>query len=108
MVDSYSYSARSVRASWPDPEVEVEVEEEVSERINTPWRVILYNDNIHTFEEVIMQLIKALGCSTAQAEAHAWRAHVQGKACVFEGEFEDCLKVQSILREIELVTEIEG
>ena len=89
-------------------EVEVHVEERVSEAIDSPWRVILYNDEIHTFDEVIIQLIKALGCSTSQAEAYAWRAHVQGKAKVYEGDFESCLRVQSVLREIELVSEIEG
>lgn len=90
------------------PEVDVIVEEEVEERLDSPWRVILYNDEIHSFDEVIMQLIKATGCSTAQAEAYAWEAHSKGKARVFEGSFEDCFRVQGILREIQLVTEIEG
>jgi hypothetical protein len=33
---------------------------------------------------------------------------VKGKAIVFEGEFEECLKRDYILREIELITEIKG
>ena len=90
------------------PDVDVVVEEEVEERISTPWRVILYNDEIHTFEEVIVQLVKATGCSAEQAEQHAWTVHTEGKDCVYEGDFEDCFRVQGILREIQLVTEIEG
>lgn len=90
------------------PDVDVLVEEEVEERIVTPWRVIVYNDEIHTFEEVIVQLIKATGCSAEQAEQHAWRIHTEGKDCVYEGDFEDCFRVQGVLREIQLVTEIEG
>lgn len=90
------------------PDVEVLVEEETEERIATPWRVILYNDDIHTFDEVIAQLIKATGCTVAQAERHAWTVHTEGKDCVYEGEFEDCFRVQGVLREIQLVTEIEG
>lgn len=90
------------------PDVEVQELEETEERITTPWRVILYNDEIHTFEEVIFQLIKATGCSVEQAEAHAWTVHTKGKDRVYEGEFEECFRVQGILREIELVTEIEG
>ena len=90
------------------PDVLEIVEEEVKERLDSPWRVILFNDEIHTFEEVIMQLIKATGCSTAQAEAYAWEAHSKGKARVYEGSFEDCFRVQGVLREIQLVTEIEG
>ncbi|MEZ4701387.1 MAG: ATP-dependent Clp protease adaptor ClpS [Rhodothermales bacterium] len=90
------------------PDEEVLLEEEVEERFDTPWRVILYNDDIHTFDEVITQLVKATGCTTSQAEAHAWTVHTQGKAAVFEGTFEECFRVQGVLREIQLVTEIEG
>ncbi len=98
----------SIQASFPEADPEVLVAEDVSERIDSPWRVILFNDDVHTFEEVIAQLIKATGCSTSQAEAYAWRAHTKGKARVYEGAFEDCLRVQSVLKEIELITEIEG
>ena len=92
----------------PVPDVEILEETITEERINTPWRVILYNDEIHTFEEVIFQLIKATGCSIDEARNHAWTAHQKGKAAVYEGDFEDCFRVQGILREIQLVTEIEG
>ncbi|MEM1042070.1 MAG: ATP-dependent Clp protease adaptor ClpS [Bacteroidota bacterium] len=90
------------------PDVDVAAEDETEERIASPWRVILYNDEIHTFDEVIRQVIKATGCSAEQAERHAWTVHTEGKDRVFEGEFEDCFRVQGILREIQLVTEIEG
>lgn len=82
--------------------------EEVSERIDTPWRVILYNDEIHTFDEVILQLVKATRCSIEQAKKYAFTAHLEGKVCVYEGAFEECFRVQGVLREIQLVTEIEG
>jgi len=88
--------------------VEVVEEKEIEERLDSPWRVVLYNDDIHTFDEVILQLVKATGCTTAQAEAYAWEVHTNGKAAVFEGSFEECFRVQGVLREIQLVTEIEG
>lgn len=90
------------------PETEVLVEEDTGTGTDTPWRVILFNDDVHTFEEVINQLVKATGCTTKQAEAWAWEVHTKGKAAVYEGDFEDCFQVQSILREIQLITEIEG
>ena len=90
------------------PDVEELLDEEISTNLDSPWRVILYNDQIHTFDEVIVQLVKATGCSISQAEAYAWRAHVQGKAGVFEGSFEECLRVKSVLDEIALITEIQG
>lgn len=80
----------------------------VEERTDTPWRVILYDDDIHTFEEVIVQLVKATGCTAARAEKHAWTVHTEGKDLVYEGEFFECFRVQGVLREIGLVTEIEG
>jgi len=78
--------------------------------INTafPSKVILFNDNIHSFDEVIAQLIKAIKCSTEHAENLAWEVHTKGKACVYEGEIEDCLRVSGILEEIGLHTQIES
>jgi len=90
------------------PEVEVMVVEETEERLDAPWRVILYNDEIHTFEEVTFQLIKATGCTMAEAEAKVWKAHMEGKAAVFEGTFEECSRVQGVLAGIGLVAELEG
>ncbi len=77
-------------------------------KINEPWKVILYNDDIHTFDEVILQLRKATGCSDAEAERIALEAHTKGKAVAYSGPFEKCFKVMGILREIQLIVEIEG
>lgn len=87
---------------------ETKTEEEVEESVNTPWRLILYDDDIHTFDEVITQLMKATGCSLSEAEDKTWKVHNEGKALVHEGEFEECLKIDSVLKEIQLVTEIKG
>ncbi|WP_395078511.1 ATP-dependent Clp protease adaptor ClpS [Gracilimonas sp.] len=87
---------------------ETKTEEEVEESVNTPWRLILYDDDIHTFDEVISQLMKATGCSLSEAEDKTWKVHNEGKALVHEGEFEECLKIDSVLKEIQLVTEIKG
>lgn len=90
------------------PEVEVLVETAEEEEITSPWKLILYDDDIHTFDEVINQLIKALGCSLVKAEEFTLKVHFEGKAIVYEGLFEECLKINSILQEIQLVTEIKG
>jgi ATP-dependent Clp protease adapter protein ClpS len=73
-----------------------------------PSKVILFNDNVHSFDDVISQLIKAIGCSSGQAEAFAWEVHTKGKACVFTGEIEKCLRVSGVLEEIGLHTQIES
>ena len=99
-------------AAEPDVDVDVLVEEDVEddaeERHEEPWKVILYNDDIHSFDEVILQLIKATGCSTAEAVRITFKAHLKGKALAFTGTFDECFRVNGVLREIQLVTEIEG
>ncbi len=96
------------RKPSPGKDVDVLEAEETEESVDTPWRVILYNDEEHTFDEVIHQLIKALGCSVGHAEELTWKVHSDGKAIVFEGTFEECMKVNGVLQEIELITEIKG
>lgn len=92
----------------PEVETLTKEEEEEQEQEDTPWRVILYDDDVHTFDEVIEQLIKALKCSVTHAETLTFKVHNEGKAVVFEGSFEECFKVNGILKEIQLITEIKG
>jgi len=84
------------------------IDSDIDQRIAEPWKVILYNDNIHSFDEVILQLIKALRCSAQKAEDIAFEAHTRGKAIAFSGSFEECFRVAGVLREIQLIVEIEG
>ncbi|NLT51690.1 MAG: ATP-dependent Clp protease adaptor ClpS [Ignavibacteria bacterium] len=74
--------------------------------IALPFNVTLFNDDIHTFNEVIDQLIKAINCSFTQARSYAFEVHVKGKAVVFKGDLQNCLKVSSILEEIGLHTQV--
>ena len=92
------------------PEVEVDVleEEETEDKDQTPWRVILYNDEVHTFDVVIGQIMKATGCSQKKAEKLTFKVHNEGKANVYEGSFEECFEVNGVLKEIQLITEIKG
>ena len=83
-----------------------EVQEEKSTEIGIPAKVIVYNDDWHTFEEVIYQLIKAIKCDLATAEALTWEIHTKGKAVVFEGDLEEALYVQNVLEEIDLSVEV--
>jgi ATP-dependent Clp protease adaptor protein ClpS len=85
----------------------VDIEKDTDVAIQEPATVILFNDEIHTFDEVIEQLIKALRCDTTKAEALTWEVHNSGKAAVYKGEMSECLKVNSVLEEIALHTQIE-
>ena len=80
----------------------------VQTEIDILWSVDLFNDEIHTFEEVIIQLIRATGCTRGQAEDFAWTVHREGKAKVYHSDFEGCLRVAGILNQIGLMTQILG
>lgn len=60
------------------PELEVET------TVGMPAKCILYNDDWHTFDEVIVQIVKATGCSIEDAERLTWEVHTNGKAAVYE------------------------
>lgn len=81
--------------------------EEEKTDISLGSRVILFNDELHTFEEVIAQIIKATKCSFIEARDKTFEVHVNGKAVVYSGELADCLRVSGILEEILLHTQIE-
>src|SRR4030065_1044573 len=79
------------------------IEEEKTD-ISLGSRVILFNDDWHTFEEVIAQIIKATKCSFIEARDKTFEVHVNGKAVVYSGEMADCLRESGILEEILLHT----
>jgi ATP-dependent Clp protease adapter protein ClpS len=90
----------------PDETKQVEINTEEITDVNLSSRVVLFNDDWHTFEEVIAQLIIATKCSFEKARGFAFEVHVKGKAIVFSGSMSECLRVSSILEEIALYTQI--
>jgi ATP-dependent Clp protease adapter protein ClpS len=90
-----------------DPSLEIDEEQTTDLSIQEPAKVILFNDEVHTFEEVIGQIIKATRCDVKKAEALTWEVHNAGKAMVYEGEMTRCVEVSAVLEEIELMTQIE-
>jgi ATP-dependent Clp protease adaptor protein ClpS len=86
------------------PGIDVVEEEDIS--IGLKSKVILYNDDWHSFDEVILQIIKAIKCSTTEATKKVLETHVNGKSIIFIGELKDCLRVSSVLEEIALHTQI--
>ncbi len=88
------------------PDGFVKPESETETTTGLAARVILFNDDWHTFDEVINQLIKAIHCSFEKARNLAFEVHTKGKAVVFSGELTECLRVSSVLEEIALHTQI--
>ena len=86
------------------PEVETEHAEEVA--LAPPWITILHNCDCHTFEDVVKQLLKAIGCSEDRAWELAWEVHNTGKAIVKVGPETECVRVGNILAAIGLVVTV--
>ena len=74
--------------------------------IPTLRKLILYNSN-HIWEDVILQLQKATGFDLIQCEQIAIIAHTKGKAIVKSGEYDELSLINNILKEINLITEIQ-
>ena len=74
--------------------------------VTPPWNVILYNDEAHTINEVILQVQKATGISLEAAFEITMTVHTKGRAICYAGTHTECEKVASILREIALTVEI--
>ncbi|HTU00722.1 MAG TPA: ATP-dependent Clp protease adaptor ClpS [Candidatus Sulfotelmatobacter sp.] len=70
-------------------------------------KVYLFNCECHTFEQVIVQLVKAVPGMTRQAaEEIAWRVHTQGLAEVYRGGMPECERIAAILAEIGLIVQV--
>jgi len=59
----------------------------VNEEINTdtPSTLIVWNDNINTFDWVIQSLVEVCSHAPDQAEQSAWIIHTKGKYAVKQG-----------------------
>ena len=86
----------------PSTDVEVVTESALA----PPWMTVLHNCDCHTFEQVVRQLQKAIGCSEAEGWDIAWQVHNTGKAVVKVGPEGECVRIGNILAEIGLVVTV--
>lgn len=57
------------------------------------WQVVVFNDNDHTFDEVIELLIIVCSHNTLQAHQCATLIHRVGEYAVFEDKYDICVDV---------------
>jgi ATP-dependent Clp protease adaptor protein ClpS len=62
---------------------------EVEEAIDDPFHLIVWNDEVNTFEWVIESLIEICQHSYEQAEQCAYIIHFKGKYAVKHGSYDD-------------------
>ena len=87
-------------------------QEEILEKVDvheeqTPFReIILYNDDVNTFDFVIDSLIKVCDHSPIQAEQCTFLVHFKGKCAVKSGEYKELEPRCTKLLELGLSAEI--
>lgn len=81
--------------------------ENVLERSTDEWIVIVFDNPVNTFDEVIMILQKATGCSLEEAEMETWEVHYQGRSLVHHADAVECERVASIIRTIGIDVTVE-
>lgn len=79
--------------------------EQLDERLDSPWVVILYNDDWHPYDQVVFQVQKATGYSLEKAVWITHEAHTTGRAIAYTGTLEECERVAGVLRQIRLQVE---
>ena len=81
--------------------------DEILTSIKTVRRLILWNDEVNTFEHVIFCMIKYLKYNEGQAEKIAFKVHTEGKCTVLEGSFTEVEVYRKILKQEGLSVSIE-
>jgi len=74
---------------------------------DSDYRVILYNDDYHSQDQVTGQLHKATGYTWQKCYAIMMEAHANGRAICYRGDRAKCHQVTRVLREIHLQCEVD-
>lgn len=100
----------AVRLMAGDTDTEVEIKnliEEIDQIAQEPsHNTILYNDDFHSFEDVVHVVRTATGKSLQNSYVITLEAHNNGKAICFSGDMRDCRKVAKVLLNAGLIVEV--
>ena len=78
----------------------------VSDAVDQNNQIVLYNDDVNTFDHVIEMLVSICNHTTIQAEQCAILVHYKGKCTVKTGSFEELKPQGSLLLEAVLSAEL--
>ena len=74
--------------------------------LNSNNSILLYNDEVNTFDHVIDSLCKYCDHDSVQAEQCAWIVHNNGKCLVKSGAYADLLPICNALKDNGLSAQI--
>ena len=81
-------------------------EDEATDRLSE-YIVIVFDNPVNTWEEVIGILQKATGCSYEEALNETWEVHHLGRSVVHHGDLEECRRAAAIIRKIGIEVAVE-
>jgi len=90
----------------PAPELDILVEEEVILDDVKLYSLVVFNDDINTFEHVIDTLIEYCGHTFEQAEQCTLIIHFKGKCAVKNGDFEELTPIRKAITDRGISAEI--
>ena len=90
------------------PYVSPEAEEDVATLEDSGCSLVLYNDDVHTFDYVIKALMDICRHTEEQAEQCAILVHCHGNCTVKHGSYETLLPMHTALLDKQLTSEIES
>jgi|SRR5690606_12787987 len=96
-----------IRLAETETQEETFTLDEVLAGLKANNQLILWNDDVNTFEHVIYCLMKYLDYSETQAEKIAWTVHNEGKCAILEGSFNQLEVYRKILKHEGLTVSIE-
>jgi ATP-dependent Clp protease adaptor protein ClpS len=93
--------------TFPNPEIDV-IDEVVEDLANIKlWELVLFNDDINSFDHVITTLIDVCKHSPEQAEQCTLIIHYKGKCGVKSGDFEELASLRNEICRREISAEVE-
>ena len=72
------------------------------------WLVIVYNNEVNTYDEVMFILMVATHCSVEEAEIETWEIDHLGKSNVHFADKEECEQVARVIRQIGIQVEVKS
>jgi ATP-dependent Clp protease adaptor protein ClpS len=70
------------------------------------WIVVVYNNEVNTWDQVVNILMRATGCDEQEAEMETWEIDTLGKSVVHHGQEEECERAAVVIAEIGIRVEV--
>lgn len=64
------------------------------------WHVVVYNNEVNTYEEVMTILMLATGCDAEEAYIETWEVDHYGKCAVHRAPQDECSRIAEVIRTI--------